>query len=308
MQDWTEILIEIPVEFVDIASNIACMVVPYGFYLEDYSDLEQGAREIAHIDLIDEDLVQKARDKATIHIYISPEENPNEAMDFLTARFTAENVPYKLSQNGISEDDWANNWKKYFKPTKIGEKLLILPEWEKDENEDGRVILNIDPGAAFGTGTHATTRLCLETIQKFVKNGDTVLDVGCGSGILSIAAMLLGAKSAVGVDIDPLAVKTAKENAEKNGLKEPEYTTICGDLDDKVSDCYDVVIANIVADIIIRLCDSVPQRVKIGGLIISSGIIDVRADETVSAIENAGFTIIDRYENGGWVCIVARKN
>ena len=308
MQDWTEILIEIPVEFVDIASNIACMVVPYGFYLEDYSDLEQGAREIAHIDLIDEDLVQKARDKATIHIYISPEENPNEAMDFLTARFTAENVPYKLSQNGISEDDWANNWKKYFKPTKIGEKLLILPEWEKDENEDGRVILNIDPGAAFGTGTHATTRLCLETIQKFVKNGDTVLDVGCGSGILSIAAMLLGAKSAVGVDIDPLAVKTAKENAEKNGLKEPEYTTICGDLDDKVSDCYDVVIANIVADIIIRLCDSVPQRVKIGGLFISSGIIDVRADETVSAIENAGFTIIDRYENGGWVCIVARKN
>ena len=308
MQDWTEILIEIPVEFVDIASNIACMVVPYGFYLEDYSDLEQGAREIAHIDLIDEDLVQKARDKAIIHIYISPEENPNEAMDFLTARFTAENVPYKLSQNGISEDDWANNWKKYFKPTKIGEKLLILPEWEKDENEDGRVILNIDPGAAFGTGTHATTRLCLETIQKFVKNGDTVLDVGCGSGILSIAAMLLGAKSAVGVDIDPLAVKTAKENAEKNGLKEPEYTTICGDLDDKVSDCYDVVIANIVADIIIRLCDSVPQRVKIGGLFISSGIIDVRADETVTAIENAGFTIIDRYENGGWVCIVARKN
>ena len=308
MQDWTEILIEIPVEFVDIASNIACMVVPYGYYLEDYSDLEQGAREIAHIDLIDEDLVQKARDKAIIHIYISPEENPNEAMDFLTARFTAENVPYKLSQNGISEDDWANNWKKYFKPTKIGEKLLILPEWEKDENEDGRVILNIDPGAAFGTGTHATTRLCLETIQKFIQNGDTVLDVGCGSGILSIAAMLLGAKSAVGVDIDPLAVKTAKENAEKNGLKEPEYTTICGDLDDKVSDCYDVVIANIVADIIIRLCDSVPQRVKSGGLFISSGIIDVRADETVSAIENAGFTIIDRYENGGWVCIVARKN
>lgn len=307
MQDWTEILIEIPVESVEIASDIACMAVPYGFYLEDYSDLEQGAREIAHIDLIDEDLIAKNREVAIIHIYISPEENPSEAVDYLKNRFDSENISYNITQNGISEDDWANNWKKYFKPTKIGEKLLILPEWEKDENEENRVVLKIDPGAAFGTGTHATTRLCLQTVQDYIKGNETVLDVGCGSGILSIAAMLLGAKSAVGVDIDPLAVKTAIENAAKNNLTAPEYTAICGDLDDKITDTYDIVIANIVADIIIRLCDSVPSKVKDGGYFIASGIIDARADETVSAIENAGFTIIDKIESNGWVCVVSKK-
>ena len=308
MNDWTELLIEIDVSDVEIASDIACMAVPYGFYLEDYSDLEQGAREIAHIDLIDEDLIAKNREKAIIHIYISPEENPLEAIDYLTTRFDSEGISHSISQNGISEDDWANNWKKYFKPTKIGEKLLILPEWEHDENEENRVVLKIDPGAAFGTGTHATTRLCLQTVQNYISGGETVLDIGCGSGILSIAALLLGAKSAVGVDIDPLAVKTAKENALKNGLSEPEYIAVCGDLDDKIKDSYDVVIANIVADVIIRLCDSVPSKVRDGGVFVTSGIIDTRADEVALAIENAGFTISDRVESGGWVCFVSHKN
>lgn len=305
--EWTELLIEIPVEFVGPASDIACMAVPYGFYLEDYSDLEQGAWEIAHIDLIDEDLIAKNRKKAVIHIYISPSENPAEAADYLKTRFDSEKIPYTVTQNGIREEDWADNWKQFFKPARIGDRLLILPEWETDENEDARTVLKIDPGAAFGTGTHATTRLCLEMIENQQPAGKSVLDIGSGSGILSIASLLLGADRAVGVDIDPLAVKTAEQNAEKNGFYPPKYTAVCGDLDDKISDSYDIVIANIVADVIIRLCGSVRRHVKDGGMFIASGIIDQREQEVAESIERAGFRIISRRESDGWLCFAARK-
>ncbi|MBQ2676005.1 MAG: 50S ribosomal protein L11 methyltransferase [Clostridia bacterium] len=304
--EWTELLLEINVEDIETASNIACMVVPYGFYIEDYSDLEQGAREIAHIDLIDEELIEKDRSKAIIHIYISPEENPAEAVDYLKVRLEEENIDYLVSTSGISEEDWANNWKQFFKPTPVGEKLFILPEWEPQVETD-RKIIHIDPGAAFGTGTHATTRLCMEALEKHIKSGDDVLDIGCGSGILSIAAMLVGANSVTGVDIDPLAVKTARENGLKNNMQEPEYTMIQGDLADKITAKYDVCLANIVADVIIRLCDNISDYLKDGGYFITSGIIDVREDEVVDAILGIGFEIVERYECGGWVCMVAKK-
>lgn len=303
--EWTEIKVKIDVADIDTASNIATMTVPYGFYIEDYSDLEQGAREIAHIDLIDEELVKKDRQHAIIHIYIEPTENPIEACDYLKTRLQAENINFELMTDSISEEDWANNWKKYFKPTEIGEKLLILPEWEPVP-ETERAILKIDPGAAFGTGTHATTKLCLSALESVVKDGDTVLDIGCGSGILSIAALLLGAKSAVGVDIDSLAVKTARENAVKNNLYEPEFTAIEGDLAEKISGKYDICVANIVADVIIRLCENITDYVHDGSYFVTSGIIDTRADEVYEAMVGAGFTIEKRFDEGGWVAFVSR--
>ena len=305
--DWTEILLNISVNDVERAGNIACMVVPYGFYIEDYSDLEQGAQEIAHIDLIDEELIAKDRETAIIHIYISPEENPKEAVAFLSYCLDNEQIKYTISTVGINEEDWANNWKQFFKPTEIGERLLILPEWEK-VGATKRQILKTDPGAAFGTGTHATTRLCLAALEQYVKCGEKVLDIGTGSGILSIAALLLGAESAFGVDIDPLSVKTARENGIKNGYKEPQLTFVNGDLADKVSGKYDIVIANIVADVIIRLCDNVTDFVKEGGVFITSGIIDTRADEVIEAITAAGFSIAARYDDGGWVSLAAILN
>ncbi len=302
--DWIEILVNIPVELVDRASDICTMVVPYGFYIEDYSELEKDALEIAHIDLIDEELVAKPRDKAIIHIYIDPESNYKDAVDFLSHRLQAEGIDFSIDTNGISEEDWANNWKKYFKPTEIGDKLLILPEWEEQPETD-RKILKIDPGAAFGTGTHSTTKLCLGAIEKYVEVNKTVLDIGTGSGILSIASMLLGAKSAFGVDIDALAVKTAIENGAKNGFSAPEYTMVNGDLADKVEGKYDVCIANIVADIIIKLCDNVTDYIVPNGLFITSGIIDTRANEVITKLETTGFKIIEKMEEKGWYCIVS---
>lgn len=211
--NWTEITIAIPAAEVDRASSIAHMVVPYGIYIEDYSNLEAEAMEIAHIDLIDEELLQKDRTKALVHVFISAEDNPGEAVSYLTGRYTAENIQHDISISGCKQEDWINNWKKYFKPIKVGEKLLIQPLWEEPVDSEGRVVLHLEPGIAFGTGTHETTRLCMELIEKYSKPDMSFLDMGCGSGILSIAALLLGAESAVGVDIDPLAVKTAQENA-----------------------------------------------------------------------------------------------
>jgi len=259
---WTEVCITVPQADTDRASDIANMLVPYGLYIEDYSDLEQGARDIAHIDLIDEDLLAKDRTHSLIHIYLSPEDNPAEALAFLQERLTANGIANEVVTTAISEEDWANNWKQYFKPLKIGEKLLICPTWEEIPADNDRTVLSIDPGMAFGTGSHETTRLVLEAMESVITEDTAILDVGCGSGILSIAGLLLGAKSALAVDIDALAVKTAVENGERSGLCAPRYTVVQGDLVDKVDGQFELVVANIVADAIIMLSPAVKPFVR----------------------------------------------
>jgi ribosomal protein L11 methyltransferase len=280
------------------------MTVPYGIYIEDYSDLEEGAWEIAHIDLIDEELLNKNREESIIHVFIEEGNNPAEAVSFIAERLNSEKIVHRIETDGVNSDDWQDKWKAFFKPQSIGERLFVRPVWIDDYDSGNRAVLNIEPGAAFGTGTHETTRLCLETLDKIIKDGDTVLDIGCGSGILAIASMLLGAKEGFGVDIDPLAVKTAKENGLMNNLKEPELSFVCGDLADKVTKQYDVVVANIVADIIILFSTQVRAFMKPGAKFIASGIIDTRADEVVTALQSAGLKLVERIEQGGWVCLV----
>lgn len=306
--DWTEIKISVPSQDVETAENIAQMVVPYGIYVEDYSDLEQAAWEIAKIDLIDEDLLNKDRTKAIVHIYIPPHENPSEAVAFLTERYTAEKIPHDIDIAVCRNQDWENNWKDYFKSIPVGKKLMIHPVWDDDFDPDDRAVLDIEPGLAFGSGGHDTTRLCLEMMEDYVTRDTEFLDVGCGSGILSVSALLLGAKKAVAVDIDPLAVKKARENAELNGFDETRYTALEGDLADKVTGKYNVVAANIVADVIILFCSQVKEFMSDDAVFITSGIIDTREPDVLEAFKKYGFSIVERRERGGWLCFALKKS
>lgn len=304
--DWTEIVVSVEAEFADTAAAIANMVVPYGIYIEDYSDMEQQAVEIAHIDLIDEDLLKKDRTRVNIHIYISEEDNAAEAVAFLKERLCAEGIDTEIESNGVNDSQWAENWKKYFKPIEVGNRLTICPSWETYDNKDNRRILKIDPGAAFGTGTHATTSMCLSLLDKYAKNGMTMLDVGCGSGILSIAGVLLGIDSAVGVDIDKQSVKVSVENAEINGMQD-KTEFVCGNLTEKIDGKYDIVCANIVADVIIDLCKNVHEFMKEDALFICSGIIDLRAEDVKTALSENGFEIIEECVRENWNAFVTRK-
>ena len=302
--DWTEIIISVDGKNSETAEAIAHMAVPYGIYIEDYSNLNEEVMEIAHIDLIDEELLRKDKSKVLIHIYISPEENPAESIAFLRERLLSEGVDNEIHTLCCNEEDWRNNWRQYFFPIPVGEKLLIRPTWRDEIDAGERKIINIDPGLAFGTGNHETTRLCLAQLERYVTESSTLLDVGCGSGILSIAGVLLGAERAFGVDIDPTAVRTAKENAELNNVSD-KCTFVAGNLTDKVEGTYDVVAANIVADAIIMLSKDVRKFMNENSVYIMSGIIESRLDDVLGAIEE-NFEIKETLTDSGWVCLVAK--
>lgn len=303
MSNWTDVQLKVAVADANRAADIVTMAAPYGIYIEDYSDLEQAAWEIAHIDLIDEQLVAKDRTEAIIHLYVSSDENPQEAVAYINESMQRSGIAHSVELAGVSEEDWANNWRKYFKPTEIGHRLTICPSWEQYDNRDGRTVLTIDPGAAFGTGTHDTTRLCLQALDGLVQGGESLLDVGCGSGILAVAGVLLGCSSAVGVDIDPIAASVAAENAALNSVAD-RTQFVCGDLTDKIIGCYDIICANIVADVIIRLCDTIGQFMHAGTRLLCSGIIDTREGDVLAALEAHGLRVESRLVSGGWVALV----
>lgn len=305
--NWTDIQIQIDTKEVETASAICQMVVPYGIYIEDYSDLKEQVLEIAHIDLIDEELLAKQRDVAIIHIYVNENVSPAEAISFLTYRFEEEKIAFSVSTAQMQEEDWAFGWKKYYHPMEIGQKLVICPSWEDYDNKQGRAVLKLDPGMAFGTGTHETTRLCLTLLEEYLHEGDSMLDVGCGSGILAIAGVLLGAKEALGVDIDPMSVKVAKENAQLNATGE-KATFLCGDLTQSISPRpFQVICANIVADVIIRLSKDLLPYLAQGGTFLASGIIDDRADEVIEKLTLIGLRVVQRRDESGWVALACQR-
>jgi len=304
--DWTELNITIPAQRVEEASAIAQMVVPYGIYIEDYSDLRTEAPRIAHIDLIDEELLQKDVTKAIIHIYISPEENPAEGISYLKERLEQAGIPFSIGSESVKEEEWATAWKKYYHPLKLGNRLVVCPSWEEYAPVGDEVIITLDPGMAFGTGTHDTTRLCLQLLEQYAAPGKTMLDVGSGSGILAISAALLGCKEAVGVEIDEMAVRVARENSQINHTDD-RVTFLCGDLVSKVEGCYDIICANIVADTIIRLLPDMAPFLKGDGVFIASGIIDEREGDVLTALEQNGLELVERRESGGWVALACRQ-
>ena len=305
METWNELTVKVKTEDTARASDVCTVIADMGIYVEDYSDLENVVWNIAHVDLIEQELLERDRTHSLIHVYIKQEKDALECVEFIKARLDAEGIEYETSIVGVNEEDWANNWKQYYHTQRIGKRIIVTPSWEEYTPVEGEVQMRLDPGMAFGTGTHDTTRLCLELLEEVVTPETRILDVGTGSGILSVGGVLLGAPSALGVDIDPVAVKVANENAEINEVSgKTEF--VCGDLTDKVHGKFEIVTANIVADVIIRLLSTVKNYLLKGGVLIVSGIIDTRADEVENACHEAGFITEKRLEHGGWVAIKLR--
>ncbi len=305
METWNELTVKVKTEDTARASDICTMVADMGIYVEDYSDLENIVWDIAHVDLIEQELLERDRTHSLIHVYIKLEKDAKECVEFIGYRRDAEGIEYEISVIGVKEEDWANNWKQYYHTQRIGKRIVVTPSWEETEVAPGEVQMHLDPGMAFGTGTHDTTRLCLELLEDCVNENTRILDIGTGSGILAVGGVLLGAPSALGVDIDPVAVKVANENAQINRVTE-KTEFVCGDLTDKVHGKFEIVTANIVADVIIRLLETVKNYLLPGGDFIISGIIDTRADEVEDACHKAGFATQKRLEHGGWVAIKLR--
>ena len=287
---------------------------------DDFEDFLENNKQ--YWDYVDDKLREEMSGETRVKIYVSDNENGHKLLssvrdDLVSFKSLDEDNVFgslRISIDTMHEEDWENNWKQYFKPIYVGERLVIKPEWEKIDDGEGKIVFNIDPGMTFGSGQHETTRLCVEKLDEIVKKGDKVLDLGCGSGILSIISLMLGAKEARAVDIDPNCKKIAYQNAALNGIGEDIYTVVDGNIltdedfkeETRKSGPYDIVVANIVADVIIPLSGDVRSYLKENGIFIASGIIEMRLEEVKAAIEENGFEIRELRKENDWYLIEAR--
>ncbi|MCR5717909.1 MAG: 50S ribosomal protein L11 methyltransferase [Oscillospiraceae bacterium] len=313
--NWSEITIKTETPAVDALCAMLTDHGVKGFSIQDKESFQEFLNDKdGKWDYIEDDLMGLADCDTTVTFYLPDDaqgaEQLNGVRSLCESLRNGENAAFfgslAMTVGNVSEEDWANNWKQYFKPLNVGEKLLIKPSWEPVPAGNIRTILEIDPASSFGTGQHHTTRLCLELAETVLHDGDRVLDLGCGSGILSIGAILLGAKEAAAVDIVDNSVRTAVENAAKNGIGTDRYTAYCGDiigdsaLRDTLGTGYDLICANIVADVLIAMSGLFRGFLKENGNLIVSGIISERADEVLDVLGEAGFTLVKRQEKEGW--------
>lgn len=315
---WTKFTLSTMADAVDLISDMLMDLGIEGIEIVDNIPITEQEKKAMFIDILPEvDLDDKT---ASISFYLEEEQDIEETLDKikdgLTELSKITDIGSGLIEITETEDvDWINNWKEFFKPFRIDDTIVIKPTWEELEDVSEKdLVIEIDPGTSFGTGAHETTKLCILGLKKHIKENDKILDVGSGSGILSIIAAKLGAYEILGTDIDPIAVKAAYENAEVNHIKSDKLTILSGDiisdqeLQQKVGmECYDIVVANILADVIIPLSGEVSQHMKPNGLFISSGIINTKKEQVKEAILKNNFNIVEINEMGDWVSFVAQK-
>lgn len=313
--NWTEVRIYTTTAGIDPLTGSMLDLGLQGFMIEDAQDFDEFLHDTTpHWDYVDQAVMEKMKDCETcVTIYVA--DNPQGMEELaqvrqILARLKAQDPDGKygrleLEMKGVDEEDWSNAWKKYYHPVQVGEHLVVCPSWEAYDRQPDDVVLTLNPGMAFGTGTHDTTRLCMELLEKYITPQDTVLDVGCGSGILAITAALLGANKIIGCDIDEVAVKVAGENAALNGVQD-RIAFHQGDLTSQVEGSFQIICANIVADVIIRLSEDAGRYLAKDGIFITSGIIDTREQDVLNALEQNGFQVIERRTSGGWVALACK--
>lgn len=317
--EWTKVIIDTTVEAVDSITWFLGEMEIYSVEIEDHLPLTEEERREMYVDLLPDEIAPNDG-KAKVSFYLEDDSNLDEIVKNVKKELKKLSTYMNIGSGEVTidstkEEDWVNNWKQYFKPFYVDDHIMVKPTWEVVENvPEGDLIVEIDPGTAFGTGSHETTKLCMRQLKKYVKNDTVLLDVGCGSAILSILGLKLGAKYAVDTDIDPNAVRAANENFEVNHLEKDQYKVLLGNIledeqmrEDLGSECYDIVVANILADVIIPLSCLVPQFLKEDGVFISSGIINTKEEDVKQAILDAGMEIMEISHMGDWVSITAKR-
>lgn len=303
---WIQIRVACATKNIDDVAAILTML-DSGVMIEDYSDVLTSLRTV-YGELIDEKILRADKTVAFASIYVKSADEAEKDIGFISERLAAAEIKADIGTAELDEEDWSTAWRKFYKPTRIGKNLVIVPSWEKYTASEGDIVIDMDPGMAFGTGTHETTRLCATLLEENVRRGDYMLDVGSGSGILAICASKLGAGYCAACDIDPVAVRTEKENAAKNGCDIDCFTSdLLSAVKLKDGREYDIVTANIVADIIIRMSGDIAKYIRRGGLLIVSGIISEREDEVRSALSAGGFDFQKTLYEKDWCAVLCEK-
>lgn len=286
-----------------------------GFQVQDAQDFNDFLEHKgAYWDYYDEELLKLKDCETTVTVYLSDNGQGGENLAAIRQEVNRLKALDKdgdwgrldCELSGIREEDWAFGWKKYYHAAKVGDKLVICPSWEEYEPADGEVVVKLDPGMAFGTGTHESTRLCMRLMEKYVTTRKKVLDLGCGSGILAISAVLLGAQSALGLDIDETSVAVATENAKLNNVSK-KCRFVKDNLGNKINGSYGLIFTNIVADVIIEYVHHIISNLGDYGVVLFSGIIDTREQDVLDALAEAGLGVLERETDGGWVCLVCQR-
>lgn len=313
--NWLEYTVLTTTEASDMISNLLIEAGSKGVMIEDKNDVALNQRPEGQWDIIDEEIARRIGDDVKVTGYYPIDERIADTVSHIETelrKLQAIEFDFPVGKltgytHSIDEEDWAESWKKSYKPFRLGSHIVIKPGWERFDPEPEDRIIEIDPGMAFGTGTHETTGMCVELIEEYVKPGMKVIDIGTGTGILAIAAAHMGAKEVLATDLDPMAVKVAAENVEKNGFS-GTITTRCGDLLEAVDETGEVVVANIIADVIKMLAAPVRAHIAPGGRFICSGIARERQDEVIEALNAAGYKNLDVREKGEWCAIEAERD